>query len=249
MNIRDYSSQFTVYVFTTNVDLGASAKVYLAQAGYDAFFFQDAALLEQGLRKPSASFGFSTAGLTGLLNDFVGLVQEINPEIHFIAMAPTTQFEVLAQYNTHGFVDVLSDEGASVESRIVWAVDRACEKIYLSYQNEQLFDDLQKTKEKMEEIHSAAVTSMKQVEAEPVENTKPQIAKSLTDYRTAQSKEDMIQKYLNHLHQHLCVFFKFLPTVRSLWRHMPTVFLLQIFKVSECNFTRKTFVIFPLNWQ
>ncbi len=82
--------------------------------------------------------------------------------------------------------------------------------------NEQLLDDLQNQRRKMEEIHSAAVTSMKQVESRALhEITKPQIAKSLTDYRTAQSKEDMIQKYLNHLHQHLCVFFKFLPTVRS----------------------------------
>ncbi|MEK2646517.1 GGDEF domain-containing protein [Bdellovibrio sp. BCCA] len=215
MNIRDYSSQFTVYVFTTDVDLGASAKVYLSQAGYDAYYFQDPETLEQRLREnPPHLLVFSTAALAGSLSDFVTLVQEINDEIRFIAISSVGQFDILAQYNSHGFVDVISDEKAALESRIVWSVDRACEKIYLTYQNEQLFDDLNATKEKMEEIHSAAVTSMKKVEAEKV--VTPSIAMRITEYRTAQSKEDLIQKYLNHLQAGtLCVFFKFLPSVRS----------------------------------
>lgn len=213
MNIRDYSSQFTVFVFTTNVDLGASAKVYLSQAGYDAFFFQDPQTFEQSLKEnPPHLLVFSTAALAGSLSDFVTLVEEINEDIRFIALSPSAQFEVLAQYNDHGFVDVISDDAVALESRIVWSVDRACEKLFLTYQNEQLFDDLQSAKEKAEEIHSAAVTSMKQAEPEkPAAN----ISMHIADYRSAQSKEDLIQKYLNYLPNTLCVFFKFLPTVRS----------------------------------
>lgn len=215
MNIRDYSSQFTVYVFTTDVDLGASAKVYLSQAGYDAYYFQDAQTFEQRLRdNPPHILVFSTAALAGSLSDFVNLVQEINDEIRFIAISSVSQFDILAQYNAHGFVDVISDETAALESRIVWSVDRACEKIYLTYQNEQLFDDLNSANAKAEEIHSAAVTSMKKAESEKV--VAPSIAMRITDYRTAHSKEDLIQKYLNHLQSGtLCVFFKFLPSVRS----------------------------------
>lgn len=46
MDIRDVSSQFSVYVFTTNVDTGASVKVSLSSAGYDAYYFQDPESLE-----------------------------------------------------------------------------------------------------------------------------------------------------------------------------------------------------------
>lgn len=214
MNIRDHSSQFTVFVFTTNVDLGASAKVYLSQAGYDAYYFQDATTLEQRVRENAPHLiVFSTSSLAGSLSDFVAKIHEINDDIRFIAVSAISQFDILAQYNSHGFMDVISEEPAALESRIVWAVDRACEKLYLTYQNEQLFDDLNDSKAKMEEIHSAAVVSMK--EAERAKST-PSVSMRITDYRTAQSKEDLIQKYLNHLPGNtVCVFFKFLPSVRS----------------------------------
>lgn len=213
MNIRDYSSQFTVFVFTTDVDAGASAKVYLSQAGYDAYYFQDPETLEQRLKEnPPHILVFSTAALAGSLSDFVKIVQDINEEIKFIAVSNVSQFDILAQYNSFGFVDVISDESAALESRIVWSVDRACEKLYLTYQNEQIFDELQATKSKVEEVHAAAVSSLKQAETE---KSTPHVSMRITDYRSAQSKEDLIQKYLNHLPNALCIFFKFLPSVRS----------------------------------
>ena len=66
MNIRDHSSQFTIYIFTTDVDQGASAKVYLSQAGYDAYFFQDPEALETRLKENAPHILiFSTAALGG----------------------------------------------------------------------------------------------------------------------------------------------------------------------------------------
>ena len=215
MNIRDHSSQFSVFVFTTDVDLGASAKVYLSQAGYDAFYFQDVHVLQERVRESAPHLiVFATASLTGALNEFVSQILAINDEIKFIALAQTAQFDVLSQYNDHGFVDVISAEPAALESRIVWAVDRACEKLYLTYQNEQLFDEVSEGKTKLAEVHSAAVQSMKKAESE--KSVAPSISLRLTDYRTVASKEDLIQRYLNHLQNGVvCVFFKYLPSVRS----------------------------------
>lgn len=213
MDIRDYSSQFTVFVYTTNVDFGASAKVYLSQAGYDAYFFQDSETLMQRLRESAPHIlVFSTASLAGTLSDFVAGVQAINDEIRFIAVSSIAQFEVLAQYNSHGFVDVLSEEAVALESRVLWSVDRACEKLYLTYQNEQIFDDLQAAEGQLEEAKEA-VNKLR-----AVESTKPpQVSMStrIGEYRSAQSKEELIQKYLSHLPGVLCVYFKFLPSVRS----------------------------------
>jgi hypothetical protein len=220
LNIRDFSSQFTVYVFTTDVDQGASVKVYLSQAGYDAYFIQDPEQLEQRLKEnPPHILLFSTAALGGALSDFVTHVQKINDEIRFIAISALGQFDILSQYNVFGFVDVISDEAVSLESRSVWAVDRACEKIYLTYQNEQLYDDLTKTKEQMAEVHTAAVASMKQQQEAEVAIaatvTGASVAMRIADYKSAQSKEDMVQRFLNNISGSMCVFFKFLPSVRS----------------------------------
>lgn len=227
MNIRDYSSQFTVYLFTLNVDQGASAKVYLSQAGYDAYFFQDASVLEERLHQNAPHIlVFSTAALEGALNEFVPHVQAINDEIKFIALGENTKFDVLAQYNAHGFVDVVSDEPASFESRVVWAVDRACEKLYLTYQNEQLYSDLLSARKQAEDAHAAAMVTVSQLQKEKEEaamntpaptaaETPASWAMRIADYKTAQSKEDLVQKFLNSLHDIPCLFFKFLPSVRS----------------------------------
>ncbi|MGZ3774560.1 MAG: GGDEF domain-containing protein [Pseudobdellovibrionaceae bacterium] len=214
MNIRKYSSQFTIFVFTTDVDLGATTKVYLSQAGYDAYFFQDLQTLEQSLsQNPPHVLAFSTASLMGSLSDFVSMVQGINDDIKFLAVSSISQFDILAQYNEHGFYDVISDEKAALESRIVWAVDRACEKLYLTYQNENLLDDLNAATEKMEQAQNNAVAVVKKAEAEKA--TTLSISVHITDYRTAQSKEDLIQRFFGHIPEMLCVFFKFLPSVRS----------------------------------
>jgi diguanylate cyclase (GGDEF)-like protein len=220
LNIRDHSSHFTVYVFTLDVDLGASVKVYLSQAGYDAYFFQDIEALEQRLHEnPPHLLVFSTAVLAGSLSDFVEHVLKANSDIKFIAISAASQFDILAQYNDHGFVDVVTEDKAAMETRIVWAVDRACEKLYLTYQNEQIFDDLQHTKEQLTQAHQAAVTSMKKHEETKavveVATKGPSVSARIGDYRSAQSKEDLIQKFLNNGPEMVQVYFKFLPSVRS----------------------------------
>jgi diguanylate cyclase (GGDEF)-like protein len=188
-------------------------KVYLSQVGYDAYFIQDPEQLEQRLHEnPPHLLVFATSALGESLSDFVTHVQKINDEIRFIAISALGQFDILSQYQAFGFVDVISDEAASLESRVVWAVDHACEKLYLTYQNEQLYTDLKKTKTQMEEVHSAAVTTMKHQEEDA---NRPALALRLNEYKSAQSKEDMIQKFLNNISGTMCLFFKFLPSVRS----------------------------------
>lgn len=215
MNIRDHSSQFVIYVFTTNVDQGASAKVYLSQAGYEAYFFQDPEQLELRLKdNPPHILVFATDVLAGSLNDFVEHVLKYSEDIQFIALSELSQFDVLAQYNKHGFVDVISSEAAALEARIVWAVDRACEKMFLTFQNEQLYADLKKSQTQVGEVHKAAVSSMKQVETLEKIDSLPMDTR-IVDYRSAQSKEDLIQKYLNNIADTMIVYFKYLPTVRS----------------------------------
>ncbi|MFS4458227.1 GGDEF domain-containing protein [Bdellovibrio sp. HCB2-146] len=218
MNIREHSSQFTIYIFTQDVDAGAAAKVQLSQAGYDAYFFQDADMLEQRLRDtPPHILAFSTAGLQGALNDFVTHVLGFNDDIKFIAISDLSQFNILAQYNEHGFWDVISEKGESLDLRILWAVERICEKLYLTYQNEQLFDDLQAAKKQIDEVHAAAVASMKKAEDAAAAAARDAIPVSarLGEYRATESKEDLVQRYLNNISDIHCIYFKFLPSVRS----------------------------------
>lgn len=216
MNIRDHSSQFTVYVFTPNVDPGASVKVYLSQAGYDAYFFQDLETLEQRLKENAPHIlVFSAAHLQAELSDFVKHVRKINVEIVFIALAPLSQFEILAQYKEQGFFDIISDEMTTIESRVVWSVDNTCEKIYQTYTNEQIFDDLELLKEqsKPEKLNppvpDATVSNI------VVKSKGPPVSFKIGQFRAALNKEEMVQIFLNNVFGSVCIYFKYLPSVRS----------------------------------
>lgn len=212
MNIRKHSSQFSIYIFTTNVDLGASAKVHLSQAGYDAHFFQDNETLSQNLRQnPPHVLVFATSSLVVPLSDFVNEAQKASDEIKFVAISSFDQFDTLSQYHNYGMVDVTSEENAALELRIVWAVDRACEKLYLTYQNEQLIDDLHSKNEELQKISSEALNA-RQIQQQISSHS---VSVHIADYRTAQSKEELIDKYFRHIPDVLCLFFKFLPSVKS----------------------------------
>lgn len=206
MNIRDHSSKFTVYVFTPVVDLGAGIKVSLSKAGYDCYYFQDAEILENRLTEAAPHILlFSSQDLDGSLNDFVEHVRKYNESIKFIIMADLAQFAILSQYNSFGLEEILSKDSSAIEGQAVWAVDRVCEKIYLTFQNEQLFDQWKEAQSSTEKV----ARELQQVLI-PASNAAGKIA----EYRTAQSKEDLIQKFMNRLSVP-ALYFKFLSSVGS----------------------------------
>ncbi len=225
MDIRDVSSQFSVYVFTTNVDTGASVKVSLSSAGYDAYYFQDPESLENALRdNPPHLLVFSTSAFVGNLSEFVDYVLEINEDIKFIALGKSDQFAILSQYNEYGFVDVLDEDLSAVDLRVVWAVDRAAEKMYLTFQNEQLYSDLKSTEEKFSEQNALVAANQQSLQALEVEKKKllveanaieDNLSLKINAYRSASSKEELVQNFLNNIGSKVCVFFKYLPSVRS----------------------------------
>lgn len=225
MDIREVSSQFSVYVFTPNVDHGAPIKVALSSAGYEAFYFQDPESLENALKdNPPHLLVFSTEALAGSLGDFVDYVLDINEDIKFIALGKSEQFEILSQYNDFGFVDMVDESAPALDSQVLWAVDRACEKLYLTFQNEQLFADLKKTEQKVVEKNNLLESAQSQIKA--LENQKQNLvleanniesnlALKINAYRSVSSKEELVQNFLNSIGSKVCIFFKYLPSVRS----------------------------------
>lgn len=211
MNIREQSSKFTIFVFAGDVNMGASAKVALSSAGYDTYYFQDLNdLMNRVLHLTPHIVVYTTASLPGSLSNFVRNVLTLNDEIKFLAVASVAQFSILAQYNDLGLVDVISDEDAALDNRIVWAVDRACERLYLSYQNEQLFEKNLELQSKQNQPAAANIgTKLASEKSNMV------VSIRVTEYLASSSKEDILQCFMKSLGHFKCVYFKFLPTVNS----------------------------------
>lgn len=212
MNIRDHSSQFSIFVYSSDVDQGAAVKVSLSQAGYDAYFFQDLDAFYSRLKEMTPHLVvFSTMSVEGTLSEFVNQVLHVNPEIKMIALAAPQQFEALSQYNTLGLMDIVSLEGPSLDLRALWAVDQVCETLYLTYQNEQLFADWKEAQAQKNQLQKQ-IDDQKAVQAE---TSQMLVSNRVADYRSVQSREEVLQKYFERLENISAVYFKYLGSVRS----------------------------------
>lgn len=212
MNIRDHSSQFSLFVYSTDVDQGAAVKVSLSQAGYDAYYFQELEAFQQRMQEMTPHVVvFSTLSVQGALSDFVEKVLEVSPEIKLIAMAESQQFEALSQYNTVGLADVVSLSEPSVDLRVLWTVDQVCETLYLTFQNEQLLQDWKEAQGQKDQLQGQ-INDQKAVQEEAQQML---VSSRLAGYRSSQSKEEVLQKYFEYLDKIPALYFKYLGSVRS----------------------------------
>ncbi len=210
MDIREHSSKFLVYVFTPGLDAGPSVRVSLSKAGYEAYYFEDGKAFEQRLAdSPPHVLVFNTAHMGGTLSEFVERVRQYNDGVKFVVIASHDNFSVLSQYNTYGLEEVLSDDPKALDDRAVWAVDRTCEKIYLTFQNEQLFDQWKDAQERAQKAE-AMLPSAQAAEA----GKKFSLFGKISEYKTAQSKEEVIQKFMEQI-EAPAIYFKYLPSVGS----------------------------------
>ncbi|MBK9323923.1 MAG: diguanylate cyclase [Bdellovibrionaceae bacterium] len=212
MNIREHSSKFSIFVYTANVDQGAAVKVSLSHAGYDSYFLHDPETFYQRLTEMTPHLiVFSTLSVQGMLSDFVNRVLAVSPEIKLIALAEPQQFEALSQYNTLGLADIVSLEGPNLDSRVLWSVDQVCETLYLTFQNEQLFADWKEALAQKETLQRV-IQDQKAIQDEA---SQIRISTRLIEYRSSESKEEVLQKYFARLESIPAVYLKFLPSVRS----------------------------------
>lgn len=203
MNMREISPEFTVYVYARDVEPGAAVKVGLARAGYDAHFFESSdSLLERVAAKAPHVVVFPTLSLTMGLSDFIEKILKLNGEIRFVLIAHTSQFETLSAYSDYGLVGIVADDAVALPERVQWTVDRACERLYLTYQNEQL----------LERVRRAEMAPV--VPAQPPGSSFP-VAERIADYGMAESKEELLQRYLIHWGDRRALFLKYLPSLAS----------------------------------
>jgi diguanylate cyclase (GGDEF)-like protein len=194
------------------VDQGALVKVSLAQAGYDAYYFQELDIFLSRLKEMTPHVVvFSTMTVQGSLSEFVNQVLEVSSEIKLIAMAELPQFESLSRYSTTGLADIVSLEGPSLDLRVLWSVDQACEALYLTYQNEQLYADWKEAQGLKEKLQN----QMDDQKAMQAEVTQMLLSNRVADYRSSQNKEEVLQKYFERLEKVPAIYFKYLSSVRS----------------------------------
>lgn len=217
MNIRELASQFSAVVLTQDINLGSGLKIGLERAGYEVSFIQDPDLVFPKIQKsaPHVIF-FALEFLKQPLNQFVESVIKISPEIALVPIAPEIEFSPLTEYAQFGVMQILTNTVAGMDKRVVWCMDRICETLYLTYQNEDLLEEKKKQESAIVELRSEGARLETQVlQAAQKSGSFRDVQTLIQAYKTAESKEQILNLFFEQLHGFTAIFFKYLPSVRS----------------------------------
>lgn len=212
MNIQELAPQFQVLIFSRNLDLGSAVKVQVSQAGYESFFIEH----EESFWDRLAQIGphvvvLDTGSITRPLNEYVEKINQFSNEVALIFLTEEDNFQIFVNYSDFGVREIINTKLPYVKERVLWAINRTCETIFLTYKNEQIFSELQKAKMGAAEAESEIAESTAKLTL-PILKT---IAEVVNDYRIAESKEDIIRMLFQNLNNIPLLFFKFLPSMNS----------------------------------
>lgn len=210
MKLKELASQFSIAIYTTDIDRGAEIRVHLSHLGFEAAYVDTAQKLTHRLReKPAHLLVFFLDAVAGDLSDFVENALAPNPEVRLIILAKQEQFVALQAYKEYGVIEVLDQD--ALPEQVGDAVDRACETLYLQFQNEALLEENQR-------LTTQAESTAKDAERkdQALAQKGPPLEARIKDYLTVDTKEEIVARFLLHMQNHVVLVFKFLPGVRSL---------------------------------
>ncbi|MCB0369414.1 MAG: diguanylate cyclase [Bdellovibrionales bacterium] len=209
MNIREISSQFSILVYTKNLNRGSSIKVLLSRAGYEVFYLENENNLFQTINesKPHVLI-IDLESISTLLSELVEKINNISSEMKMIFLSSDDQFQVLTEYSAYNLSDIISNQTANIENKVLWSVDKCCENIFLTYKNEQIFSELMDAKSKQE---NASTELSKKTEIDSFKR----VHDLIKDLRLAESKDDVIRTVFQNLNPIACLYFKYISSLNS----------------------------------
>jgi len=210
VNIRELAPQFQILIFSRNLDLGSTVKVQISQAGYESYFIEHEETFWDRLQQIAPHVVvLDTNTLTMPLNEYVEKINQFSSEISIIFLTEEDNFQIFVNYSDYGVREVINTKLPYLKERVLWAVNRTCEAIFLTLKNEQIYEELQAIQARTDKTEILEHTAKL---ALPVMKS---ISEVVNDYRIAESKEDIIRMLFQNLTNMPLLFFKFLPSMNS----------------------------------
>ncbi|MES2801570.1 MAG: diguanylate cyclase [Bdellovibrionota bacterium] len=209
MNIREFASQFSVSIFTQDVNLGTQIKHALASAEYENYYFAD--VDEQLFRieaNPPHVVIFDIRGSLLAPHEFIQKALQTSKEIKFIFLSSADQISAFKNYKKFNVYSVLNAAEPAVDQQVLQSVDNICEIIFRTYQNEQLTEDLQKETSAREKIQSTLTSERQAPEVRPYQMR-------IAEYKSATSKEDLLNTFYQQTPTQSWIYLKYVPSIET----------------------------------
>lgn len=209
MNIRDFASEFTIFIFSQDADLGSKIKFTLNELKYETYFFSDTDEMQKRTELvPPHLVVLDQAAIVGSLADVFQNILKISGEVKFICLADVDLLGQLLEFKNYNLVQMLDRATPFCPEQVGLAVDQTCETLYRLYQNEQVFNLYRGSSDELDNLRQQAEMQVKGPEARPFQSR-------IAEYRLAESKEDLLQKFFQQTPNQSWAFLKYVKSINS----------------------------------
>lgn len=243
MNIKEHATEFSVYILSQDADLGSRVKLAVAQAGYDVYFFAD--FDEMYLRvqmNPPHILVVDYDALAAPLGILFEKVLQVSNEIKIICLAEPVHFAHFATFQDYNMVLFFDRATPTIELQVRFAVDQTCEVLFREYQNEQLYESYLSKDENLKNLQEKMQAELSGPQIRPFQMR-------ISEYRSAESKEDLLQIFFRQNPAQSWVFLKYIKSIQTYiavsHQHMPENWVEGLsFKIAqqEDDFNRRVMV-------
>lgn len=209
MNIRDFASDFTVFIFSQDADLGSRVKFVLSEGKYDTYFFSDTDEMQNRVNLgPPHIIVLDHAGLVQPLGQVVQNILKISSEVKFICLGEVEVLQQLASFKEYNLVQYYDRAHPATVDQVAMTVDQTCEALYRLYQNEQVYN-----------LYKNSLVQVDNLKTEMDDQKKAPVARPfqmrISEYRVAESKEDLLQKFFKQSPNQSWAFLKYVKSINS----------------------------------
>lgn len=209
MNIRQHASDFTVFVLSQDADLGSRVKLNLSQSRYEAYFFADYDEMAVRLEaSPPHVVVVDQEALLTELSSFFEKILNFSAEIQIVLLTSPDQFTYLNDFKEFNLAAFFDREAIAVSTQVVNAVDQVCENLFRLYQNEQVYETLQQTRKDFDHYQKNVVVERLGPNVRPFQMR-------ITEYKLAESKEQLLQKFFAQTPMQSWVFLKYIKSIKT----------------------------------
>lgn len=209
MNIREQASDFTVFVLSQDADLGSRTKLRLSEAKYDTYFFADFEEMQNRVQaNPPHVIVLDYEALAFPLADFFEKILKISSEIKIICLSEARNYSTFLEFRDYNLVQFFNRSGSAVEAQVLAAVDQTCEGLFRLYQNEQVFDAYTKANQDIELLQIDIQKERSGPKVRPFQMR-------ISEYKVAESKEELLQIFFRQTPQQSWVFLKYIKSIQT----------------------------------
>lgn len=209
MNIRKHASNFSVYILSQDAEMGARIRMDLNQAKYEAFFFADFDdMLQRAQLDPPHIVVLDHPSLVISLSSFFEKVLGVSSEIKVICLSEPDYYMSLLDFQDYNLVQFLDRHSKNVSVQVLTTVDLICENLFRLYQSEQLFVANEQKSQKVDQLSESIVQERAGPQVRPFQMR-------ISEYKTAESKEDLLQIFFRQTPLHSWVFMKYVKSITT----------------------------------